>query len=505
MKILTPENTRKADAYTIEHEPIKSIDLMERASSAFVSTFMKYFSADSQVSIFSGTGNNGGDGLAVGRLLTEKGFEVRAYVINPGESQGSEDFEINFRRLVPKHPVGIIKQVDDFPILPEGSVLIDALFGSGLTRPVEGVYAAILVKMNGHPGKKVSIDIASGLFADQARSDGAVFEPDLTITFQMPKLAFMIPENEPYIGKLEIADIGLDKNYIDQLESDNFFIDRSVIGRRMKPRKKFSHKGKYGRAAILSGSLGKMGAAVLCARACLRSGVGLLTMHVPKCGYEIMQTSIPEAMTTVDKHQDLIAGIPDLSQIDVVGVGPGIGKDPLTKNMLKELLLHAPGPMVIDADAINLMGEHRELLEIVPAGSILTPHLKEFERIAGESKNHFDRLALQKEFSKKHEVIIILKGAYTAISSQDGKTFFNSTGNPGMATGGSGDVLTGMVTGFLAKGHTPEDAAMLAVYLHGLAGDLASEEKGQESMIASDIIDFLPRAMRLTEENFQVK
>lgn len=502
MKILTAENTRKADAYTIKHEPIRSIDLMERASNAFVDTFVKYFSTANPVHIFAGTGNNGGDGLAVARLLTEKGFEVRVFVINPKAKKGSEDFEINFRRLVLKYPPEILQAPDDFPDLSEGSVLIDAMFGSGLTRPVEGVYATILNKMNRHRGGKVSIDIASGLFADQAVAGGTIFEPDLTITFQMPKLAFMVPENESYTGKLEIVDIGLDQDYINQLDSDNFFIDSGVILERIKPRKKFSHKGIYGRAAILSGSLGKMGAAVLGAKACLRSGVGLLTMHVPKCGYEIMQTSIPEAMATVDKEQDLISSIPDLSQTDVVGVGPGIGKDPKTRNMLKELMLQAPCPLVMDADALNLMGENPELLEIIPRGSILTPHLKEFERIAGESKNHFERLALQKEFSKKHQVVTILKGAYSAICSHDGKTHFNSTGNPGMATGGSGDVLTGIVTGFLAKGHTPEDAALLAVYFHGLAGDLAAEEMGQESMIPSDIIEFLPNAIKKTEKIF---
>ncbi len=502
MKILSAENTRKADAYTIKHEPIESIDLMERASSSFVSIFMKYFTTENPVNIFCGTGNNGGDGLAVGRLLNEEGYEVHVYVINPKGTRGSEDFEINFQRLVLKHPPAVLQHPEDFPSLPKGSVLIDALFGSGLTRPVEGVYAGILDKMNRHNTRKVSIDIASGLFADQAVTKGAIFEPDLTITFQMPKLAFMVPENEPYTGKLEIADIGLDIHFIEQLESDNYFIDSGVIVNRLKPRKKFSHKGIYGHAVIISGSLGKMGAAVLSARSCLRSGVGLLTMHVPKCGYEIMQTSVPEAMTTIDKQEDIITEIPDLSQADVVGVGPGIGKDPQTKKMLTELLHHAPGPMVIDADAINLLGENRELLEIIPPGSILTPHIKEFERIAGETSNHFERLALQKEFSRKYNVTVILKGAYSAISSPDGKTYFNSTGNPGMATGGSGDVLTGIVTGFLAKQHTPENAAILSTYLHGLAGDLASEKKGEEGMIASDIIDFLPAAIMKTEKNF---
>lgn len=215
-----------------------------------------------------------------------------------------------------------------------------------------------------------------------------------------------------------------------------------------------------------------------------------------------MQTSVPEAMTTLDKQQDQITAIPDLSQTDVVGVGPGIGKGPETKNMLKELFLHAPGPLVIDADAINLLGEHRELLEMIPPGSIMTPHIKEFERISGDAKNHFERLALQKEFSRKYKVIVILKGANTAISSPNGKTYFNSTGNPGMATGGSGDVLTGIVTGFLAKHHSPEDAALLATYLHGMAGDLASGEMGEEGLIASDIIDFLPRAISAAVKNY---
>jgi NAD(P)H-hydrate epimerase len=310
----------------------------------------------------------------------------------------------------------------------------------------------------------------------------------------------MIPENAPYTGKFEIADIGLDREYINSLSCDNHFIEAGFINEKLLLRQKFSHKGMFGRVAILSGSYGKMGAAILTGRACLRSGVGLLTMHVPRCGYEIIQASVPEAMTTVDPFEELISDIPDLGKIDVVGVGPGIGTDRQTKNMLGNLLDQSPGPLVLDADAINLLGSHRDLLGKIPQGSILTPHLKEFERIAGECNNHYERLALQKKFSKDHKVVIILKGSHSAISFPDGQTFFNSTGNPGMATGGSGDVLTGIVTGFLAKKYSPEDAAILATYLHGLAGDLASADKGFEGLIAGDIIDYLPEAIKISEK-----
>ena len=501
MKILSAENTRKADAYTIEHEPIKSIDLMERASNAFVSVFVSHFSSSFPIYIFCGTGNNGGDGLAVGRLLIDKGYEVHVFVINPKKSAGSEDFKINLQRLHQKVIPRILAEPNEFPHIKPGSVVIDAIFGSGLTRPVKGVYAEIIEKMNRLEARKVSIDIASGLFADQPVEKGVLFKPELTVTFQMPKLAFMIPENEPFSGQFEIADIGLDTDFIDQLPSSNYFIDPGVIRNKLNQRKKFSHKGTFGHAAIISGSLGKMGAAVLCARSCLRSGVGLVTMHVPKCGYEIIQTGAPEAMTTIDKDKSLISGIPDLSKMDAVGVGPGIGMEISTKDMLVELLEMASGPLVMDADAINLMGKHKELLDKIPPGSILTPHIREFERIAGDCKNHFERLIRQKDFSKKYRVIIILKGAHSAISFPDGNTYFNSSGNPGMATGGSGDVLTGIVTGFLAKNHLPEEAAILATYLHGLAGDLAAEEMGEEGLIASDIIDFLPKAIRRSMGN----
>jgi NAD(P)H-hydrate epimerase len=495
MKILSADNTREADAYTIKNEPIKSINLMERAANTFVSIFENYVPSSSPVNIFCGTGNNGGDGLAVARILTEKGYQVHVFIINPKKSEGSEDFEINLQRIKKKLSPIILEKADDFPEIKDNSTIIDAIFGSGLARPVTGVFAEIIEKMNRHASQKISIDIASGLFANRPVKNGMVFRPNLTITFQMPKLAFMIPENENYVGRFEIADIGLDIQFIDRLASTNHYVDRSVLTGKLKPRKKFSHKGNYGRAAIISGSLGKMGAAVLCARSCLRAGAGLVTMHVPKCGYDIIQTGAPEAMTTLDTEYNLISGIPDLGKMDAIGIGPGIGMDPLTKNMLEKLLETAHKPLVMDADAINLLGKHKELLDKIPPKSILTPHIVEFERMAGKCENHFERLSRQKEFSKKFGVIVILKGAYSAISLPDENTYFNSSGNPGMASGGSGDVLTGIITAFMAKNYQPEDAAVLATYLHGLAGDLASEKLGEESMIASDIIDFLPMAI----------
>jgi len=496
MKILSAENTRKADAYTIKHEPVQSIDLMERASLAFVSIFTRYFNSSIPVIIFCGTGNNGGDGLAVARLLHQQGYHVNIFVINYENGKGSEDFKTNLNRLKEILTPQLINHSADIPDIPEGKVIIDAIFGSGLTRPVTELYAEVIASINNSPSKKVSIDIASGLFADKAVIDGAIIKPDITISFQMPKLAFMIPENEMYVGSFKIADIGLDKNFIENSEGDNHYVIRSDIQKKLKNRKKFAHKGNFGRALIISGSLGKMGAAVLCARSCLRSGVGLLTMHVPLCGYEILQASVPEAMTTVDKNKDIITEIPDITNYDVIGIGPGIGINDPTRKMLENLLEFNKNPMVFDADAINLLGLHKYLLKKIPANSILTPHIVEFERIAGKSKNHFDRILLQKEFSEKYSVIVILKGAYSAISLPNGNTYFNSTGNPGMATGGSGDVLTGMVTGFLAQAYNPADSAILATYLHGLSGDIASKKLGENGMIAGDIIQYLPKAVK---------
>ncbi len=496
MKILSSEDIRKADAHTIKHEPIESIDLMERASESFVRTFTLHFGKERNVKVFCGTGNNGGDGLAISRLLIEKGYEVRAFAVRFEEGKGSDDFKINYQRLRKLIHIDPVNGKDDIPELNTKDVVIDAIFGSGLTRPVEGFYSNVIDRINQSSCRVVSVDIASGLFMDHPAEGDSIIEPDLTISFQMPKLAFFIPENEDYVGDFVITDIGLDKKFIGECDTSYHFIEENDVRPILKKRKKFSHKGHFGRVLIISGGKGKMGAAVLSARACLKSGAGLVTMNIPSCGYEIIQTSIPEAMAITDPDEIMITRVPDISPFDTIGIGPGIGTSEQTIAMLGKLLDQIDFPLVLDADALNILGMNKELIKKLPENSILTPHPKEFERLAGKCDNHFDRLARQREFSEKNKVIVVLKGAYTSISSPDGRILFNSTGNPGMATGGSGDVLTGMITGILAQRYPPLEAAMLGIYLHGSAGDLAAGDLEEEGITASDLIDYLPQSIK---------
>jgi NAD(P)H-hydrate epimerase len=499
MKILSAAETRKADAFTIQNEPITSIELMERASNAFIKVFTKYFDATKSVRIFCGTGNNGGDGLAVARLLLQQNYKVETYLVN-FKGKGSNDFITNLDRLRKICNPKVLLSLNDFPSIHDNDIIIDAIFGSGLTRPVEGLFAEVISAINKTTCNIISIDISSGLFADGPSKDGAIVRPDMTISFQMPKLAFLIPENEDFVGTWHIADIGLNKGFIESAESPYYLLTDILAAGLIQNRKKFAHKGDFGKAILISGSMGKMGAAVLGARACMRTGIGLLTVQVPQCGYEIMQTSVPEAMVTVDIHKEYLTQFPDLAPYNTVGIGPGIGTHPETTKMLYKLLENYVNPMVLDADALNIIGKNRFLLEKLPQGSILTPHLKEFERVTEPVGNHFERLSLQQKFSIKHKVSVVLKGANSSVSLPDGRIFFNNSGNPGMATGGSGDVFTGILTSLLAQNYRPTDAALLGTYLHGLAGDLAESKFGQQGLIASDIINEIPLAYLLMKK-----
>ncbi len=491
MKILNAEQIRALDAQTIKNEPISSLDLMERASLAFVNWFINCFDVSKSVSVFCGKGNNGGDGLAIARLLNEKGFHVRVFVIEYTEN-GSDDFRQNLERLEGNLQVQSIYESQAMPELNNNQIVIDALLGSGLSRPVTGLLQEVIGLINQASGIVISVDIASGLYVDKTneKSD-TIVKPDHTVTFQLPKLAFMMPQNAEFTGDWHVVDIGLDKEFIEQTFTPYYYTDKSAGEALAKKREKFSHKGTFGHALIFAGSYGKIGAAVLSSRACLHSGVGLLTVHVPECGYQILQISIPEAMLSVDRNQRNITVLPELDAYSAIGIGPGIGQEPLTVRMLDELLDKINVPIIVDADALNILAKHPDLLDKLPSNTILSPHPKEFQRLAGESSNEFERLELARSFAKKHNVIIILKGANTAVILTNGDVHFNSTGNAGMATGGSGDVLTGIVAALLAQKYTPEQAAIFGVYQHGLAGDRASEKKTQTAMIASDIVENL--------------
>ncbi len=497
IRILSVEQIRNADKYSIQNEPIASIDLMERAAGAFAAWFMTRFSPVHAVHIFCGTGNNGGDGLAVGRMLLEKTYKVHIYVVGD-PAKGSADFKMNMERLDQKN-IQVLRRHTDLRQLGAGDVIIDALFGSGLGRQVEGWYAEVINHINEQPSTKVAIDIPSGLFADKV-SKGSIVRADHTVGFQQPKLAFVLPQNFDFVGEWHVVDIGLSREFIEQQDTYCFVLSESQIREIIRKRGKYDHKGVFGRALVVAGGYGKMGAAVLSARAALRSGTGLLTTYIPACGYDIMQTAVPEAMVVIDPKENTLSKAPEVDGYDAVGIGPGIGKSLEAVNSMRELLPSLGRPVVVDADALNILSDNRELLGLLPENSILTPHPAEFERLVGKWNNDFERLEVQRKFSKDYQVIVVLKGAHTSISTPEGKVYFNSTGNPGMATAGSGDVLTGMVTAMLAQRYGPEEAAIIAVYTHGLAGDIAGKKHGQVAMIASDILESLGDAFKLLHE-----
>jgi NAD(P)H-hydrate epimerase len=494
MKIFSAAQIREADEFTIKYEPIRSIKLMERASKAFVDWFELNFERNRHVYIFCGTGNNGGDGMAISRMLSFKKWKVDTYTIQKS-SKRSQDFTINYLKLAEVRDVDDISGSGDLNMkIGENDIIIDAIFGSGLTRPVTGMHAEVIDFINNSSATVVSVDVPSGLFIDSPTTDGAVVFADYVLSFQLPKLAFFMQENHEYVKNWSTADIGLHPNYLNNTAAKYEYVDKDYAKGIIRERSKFAHKGDFGKSMIISGSFGKMGAAVLCARACMKSGAGLVTAHVPGCGYQIMQTSIPEVMVTTDFGERFLTGLPDIKHYDAIGIGPGIEKHIDTYEVISQLLSRYNRPIVFDADAINIISLEKSFLRMLPEGSILTPHPGEFRRLTGQWNNDFEKLEKQIALSEKFKVFIVLKGANTSVSTPDGKIFFNSTGNPGMATGGSGDVLTGMITSFLGQGYVPREAAVLAVYLHGLAGDIAADFLGHECLMASDIIDYLPQA-----------
>ncbi len=489
-KLITASQIRATDRHTIENEPISSIGLMERAAEAFVKIFIGHVTSNATVHVVCGTGNNGGDGLAVARLLKSRGYAVHVSLLEISE-QLSLDCQANLDRL--DLEVKVLKSVKDFSILEE--IVIDALFGSGLNRPVIGFGAEVIARINQSSAKVVSIDMPSGLFSDTIDLSGAIVQADLTITFQRPKLTFLVPESDIYVGEYIIADIGLDETFI-QSQSSDYFISEQVDIRRLVPKRgKFQHKGDFGRVQVFSGSFGKMGAAFLCGKAVMKAGAGLLTLHIPKCGYEIIQASLPEAMVTVDEHKNEIGSGESLGNIDAICVGPGIGTSEVTIAWFKLFLRQAEQPLVLDADALNILAMYPDLINEVPENSILTPHVGEFNRLFGSCANGLERIEKMKEVASNRGLVIILKGAHTAIALPSGDVVFNTTGNSGMATAGSGDVLSGIITGFLSQGMKSGDAALAAVYLHGMAGDLASKRVGKMSLMASDLLIELPKSI----------
>ncbi len=496
MKIFNIKQIRELDQITILQEPISSIDLMERASTAIVNwIYTKYININTKFIVFCGKGNNGGDGLAVGRLLFLKGYVVELYYLD-GKTY-SADFQINMERLnrIEKLKIQKISSVEDIHPVNGDAVIVDALLGSGIRGAVQGLTQSVIEFLNKLDQEILSIDVPSGFVADLPTGPTCI-QSTYTLTFECPKKGFMFPENACYIGKYQIISIGLNEQAKLKMQTNQYFTQYKDVCYLVKNRATHDHKGTFGHALLINGSYGKIGAAILAARACLRSGIGLLTVHVPKCGYQIIQTAIPEAMVDTDANDTLFTQVEELDKYAAVGIGCGIGTNQLSALALEDLLKKNKHPMVLDADALNLISLYPHLIDLIPKESIITPHTKEFSRLFGTTSNSFERNDLQISKSTELRIYIILKGANTAISCPDGTCHYNSTGNPGMATAGSGDVLTGILTSLLAQGYSPKVSCLLGTFLHGFAGDFASEQLGYESLIASDIIDHLGVAFR---------
>lgn len=499
MKIYTAQQVRKADIFTIKNEPITSVDLMERAANGAFNWLTKKFKKKTSFSIFCGVGNNGGDGLVIARMLYQKGFPVNVYEVQ-FSSNYSEDYSTNKKRLEDLGiPVFEVKPDSDLLSIEYGNVIIDCVFGSGLSKEIdEDQWIGVLIsKLNKQLCTRISIDIASGLFCeDNDTNDGVIFKPDYTLTFQFPKLAFLFPHNSIYVGEFRVIPIGISEEFM-LTESTQFFTTEKFTAKLIRKKgSKFDYKGTYGHALIMAGSYGKMGAAVLATKSCLKSGAGLVTAHLPNSGNDIMQISVPEVMTWTDYQSDFLSELKETGSFSSIGIGPGIGKKQETQHLLHSLLKTYKKPMVLDADALNILSENKEWLKLIPKGSIITPHLGEWKRLAGTSKGDYGQLRSAMLFAQDYQVIVILKGARTAVVCPNGEVFFNTSGNPGMGTAGSGDVLTGVLTGLLAQGYKSIQAAILGVYVHGLAGDIALKKGCRESVTAGEIIDCLGKAFQ---------
>ena len=500
MKIFTSAQIHELDRYTIENEPIPSLGLMERAAMALTQTITEMYSAAMPVVIFAGPGNNGGDGLAVARLMADKSYQVSVYLFNISGSL-SPDCAANKQRIQENKRIKqFVEVVEEFnpPVLEANMLVIDALFGSGLNKPLAGGFASLVKYINASPAQVVAIDVPSGLMTEDNTYNvrANIIRATHTLTLQQLKLSFLFTENQQFVGNLRVLDIRLSQEGIAKIEAPYTIVEENDVRKLILPRNAFAHKGQMGNALLIAGSYCMAGAAILAARACLRTGAGKVTINSPKRNIPVLQMSVPEAVIQKGSEETIFAEAVDTEDFSALGVGPGIGQSEQTAIALIAQLRRTQCPIVVDADALNILANHRAWLQQLPQGIIMTPHPKEFDRLEGHSADSYERLTKASKLAERLKGYIILKGHYTAICCPGGHILFNSTGNAGMATAGSGDVLTGIITALLARGYKPQDACVVGVYLHGLAGDIAAQDMGEESLIASDIINCLPRAFK---------
>jgi NAD(P)H-hydrate epimerase len=494
MKLLSAQQFRDWDAYTIKHEPITSIDLMERAAIYCAEYISKEFSIDRSILIFCAKGNNGGDGLAIARLLIGKGFEVRVYILEMGKI-GTNDFQTNLHQLHScTTEIHFIQSKDAFPILLETDLLIDALYGTGLNNSLKEISKDLVTSINLSGAEIISIDIPSGLYVDHSSKGNTIVKASITLTFQALKLCFLAAENAPYFGTVQVLNIQLLPEFLNEQPSVYTLVEKINIKSLFKSRNKFAHKGIFGHALLIAGSEGKMGAAILSSRAAMRSGLGMLTVSIPAHSDLEIHSALPEAMV-IQRDFDAM----DFEKFSTIGIGPGLGTDLDSEKIVNTIIENFKKPILLDADALNIISKKPEWISKLVMDSILTPHPKEFDRLFGASDNEFERWQKAIHFSEKYQLVILVKGHHTLIAAK-GKAWFNVTGNVGLAKAGSGDTLAGMITALLAQGYSSTAAAILGVYLHGYAADLALANQSYESLLASDTIERIGEAFKEVEE-----
>ena len=494
LPLVTSPQIREADAYTIAHEPISSINLMERASKAFVGWFINHFPDKKQaISIYCGTGNNGGDGLAIARMLHDHHYKAINVKITRFSDKATDDFNANLKRLQKTIELFELKSGDSL-LVEDSPIIIDAMLGSGLNKPLAGDYKKLVEYLNGLKKTVVAVDIPTGFFAEgEIKPNAVVLKSDLVITFQQPKINFLLPESLPVINCWEAVNIGIDENFVRSLNSPYQFIEEKDIRKLIKPRHKFSNKGTYGHALIVAGQAKTMGAALLCSSACTHAGAGLTTACVPESGLTALNAYQPEVMAIIRQGNDM----PEIKwdSFNTMGIGPGLGNDENSLALLTYIFTNYKKPVVIDADALNLLSEHKQLWDLVPEGSILTPHMKEFDRLFGEHTSWWLRVQTAINKAKKLKLYIVLKNDYTITATPDGKAYFNSTSNAAMASGGMGDVLTGIIAALLAQNYSSEDACIIGNYIHGKAGDELALPNRMNVVLPGKLITQLPVTM----------
>lgn len=509
MKVVTAREMREIDRVTIQEFGIPSLVLMERAGLAVAARIRELYPPTKAV-VLCGGGNNGGDGLVVARILCNWGYRVKAIML-ADETRLSPDCAVQHgiakKMGMPVHFAGAVR-----PEELHGAIVIDAVLGTGLSKPVTGELANAFGVVNRSGAPVFAVDIPSGISSDTGEVLGEAVHAAYTVTFGLPKRGHLLYPGAAYAGTLCVEDIGFPAALTTSDRLKVRMLDSVYVSGFIPPRQKYSHKGDYGHVLVIAGSKGKTGAALLTARACLRSGSGLVTIAFPESLSDIFQTRVTDEMTLAlpDDGTGMLAAeatAPILSfvkerKIDALAIGPGIGVSQETEEVVAGLIENSPVPVVIDADGLNSIRADVGLLRRAKSPLVLTPHPGEMSRLLPRERGltvqdiERGRIDLTLSFSAETGACLVLKGVPTVVATPDGRAFVNSTGNPGMATGGSGDVLTGLITSLIGQGLTPADASALGVYLHGLAGDEAARGKGEYSLIASDIIECLPEAFR---------